>query len=122
MPSRMCKHKGCPNVINLSLNLKYCPIHKDQEAKDRWAGAAKLYSDLYNDKKWRGLRAAYLKTHKGCVVCGNTATIVDHIIAHKGSLELFYDWHNLQSMCVQCHDKKTSKEMIEIKKQMGGGA
>lgn len=38
------------------------------------------------------------------------ATVVDYIVPHKGSLELFWDENNLQPMCKCCHDSKTAGE------------
>lgn len=38
------------------------------------------------------------------------ATIVDHIIPHKGNMELFWDRDNWQAMSKECHDKKTARE------------
>jgi hypothetical protein len=50
-----------------------------------------------------------------CVECERQgritpATVVDHIIPHKGNLELFWDEDNLQALCKPCHDRKTAKE------------
>lgn len=38
------------------------------------------------------------------------ATVVDHIIPHKGSLVLFHDPDNLQSLCKRCHDRDKAAE------------
>ena len=38
------------------------------------------------------------------------ATVVDHIVPHKGNLELFWAESNLQALCKSCHDRKTTKE------------
>lgn len=38
------------------------------------------------------------------------ATVVDHVIPHRGDMELFWDSDNWQSMHKQCHDKKTASE------------
>jgi len=35
------------------------------------------------------------------------ATVVDHIIPHRGDERLFWDETNWQPLCKQCHDKKT---------------
>lgn len=32
------------------------------------------------------------------------ATVVDHIIPHRGDLKLFWDRKNWQPLCRQCHD------------------
>ena len=35
------------------------------------------------------------------------ATVVDHIIQHRGDQRLFWDQSNWESLCKECHDKKT---------------
>ena len=52
------------------------------------------------DGKWRKARALFLKK----VVL---ATVVDHIIPHRGDQRLFWDQTNWESLCKECHDKKT---------------
>ena len=37
------------------------------------------------------------------------ATVVDHIKPHRGDTELFWDESNWQSLCKQCHDRKTAR-------------
>ena len=65
--------------------------------------------------RWRRARAAYLARHPLCVSCGaagrlEPATVVDHIVPHKGDSVLFWDRANWQSMCKSCHDAKTARE------------
>jgi len=36
------------------------------------------------------------------------ATVVDHIIAHKGNANLFWDESNWQALCKRCHNSKTA--------------
>jgi 5-methylcytosine-specific restriction protein A len=38
------------------------------------------------------------------------ATVVDHIVPHKGDQKLFWDRSNWQSLCKDCHDGKTLEE------------
>jgi len=35
------------------------------------------------------------------------ATVVDHIIPHRGDQKLFWDQTNWEALCKECHDKKT---------------
>ncbi|MCU7837019.1 MAG: HNH endonuclease [gamma proteobacterium symbiont of Taylorina sp.] len=63
---------------------------------------------LYN-YRWQKIRKNYLQSNPLCVICKNDgfivpATIVDHIIPHKGDEYLFYDESNYQSLCKHCHD------------------
>jgi 5-methylcytosine-specific restriction protein A len=62
--------------------------------------------------KWQKARAGYLRRNPLCVEClqGNMtvpATIVDHVIPHRGDYGLFWDRANWQSLCKFHHDRKT---------------
>jgi 5-methylcytosine-specific restriction protein A len=46
------------------------------------------------------------------------ATVVDHRQPHKGEPELFWDRHNLQSLCKAHHD--VSKQRDETRGFVGG--
>lgn len=67
------------------------------------------------DSEWRKVRAAYLVVNPVCVVCERggrvvAATEVDHIKAHKGDPQLFWDENNWQALCKPCHSRKTVSE------------
>ena len=68
----------------------------------------------YN-RRWRGYRAQYLRQHPVCVMCRetgriNSASVVDHIIPHKGDYQLFWDKENHQSLCKPCHDRHKQRQ------------
>jgi 5-methylcytosine-specific restriction protein A len=64
---------------------------------------------LYDQRRWRRVRAAYLARHPLCACgCGYPATVVDHRLPHCGDLAAMYDWNNLQAMTKACHDRKTA--------------
>jgi len=68
-PSSPCSRPGCPHR-------KPCPVHTQKRAPDtRPSSAARGY-----DRTWRQIRAAFLKKHPDCLVCGQPAEEVDHII------------------------------------------
>lgn len=72
------------------------------------------YSRGY-DSKWRKARKYFLQDNPLCVHCEKEgrvvpATDVDHIIPHKGDMNLFWDQSNWQSLCKECHSRKTVKE------------
>lgn len=90
---------------------------------------SKEYQRLLNSKRWRELRATYLRAHPLCERCieeGEAAGIpggyitsavdVHHITpveTAKSSIEmerLCYDPTNLRALCIPCH-VKTHKEM-----------
>ena len=62
--------------------------------------------------KWDRERLIFLRAHPLCVMCQEqgrvtAATVVDHIIPHRGDMSLFWDERNWQSLCERCHDEKT---------------
>jgi 5-methylcytosine-specific restriction protein A len=38
------------------------------------------------------------------------ATVVDHIVPHRGDQRLFWDEANWAALCKPCHDAKTARE------------
>lgn len=58
--------------------------------------------------KWQKARAAYLAKHPLCVTCETegmvtAATVVDHIVPHRGDMAIFWDSSNWQGLCVTHH-------------------
>lgn len=68
------------------------------------------------DSRWRKARKLYLEKNPLCRMCEQLghitpATLVDHIIPHKGNQKLFWDKSNWQPLCAPCHDgPKQSQE------------
>lgn len=68
--------------------------------------------------RWQKASKAWLRAHPLCQCpdCQEgklqvtVATLVDHIIPHKGDMRLFWDNTNWQSMAKPCHDRKTARE------------
>lgn len=104
---RLCEHKGCKNLCTGG---RYCPVHKPKrkDPQGRPNSNARGYGGA-----WRKARLLFLKLHPVCVVCGQPATDVDHIIPHKGDKKLFWAVDNLQPLCHSCHSKKTSREFLD---------
>lgn len=64
------------------------------------------------DRHWRRASAIFLRTNPWCAMCGKPATLVDHIIPHRGNQTLFWDKdRNWQSLCSTCHN--STKQRIE---------
>lgn len=99
-----CSKRGCPNLTRE----RYCDGHKQlNNSYDTNRGTA---SQRGYDAKWRRARTYYLSQHPICVRCGDIATVVDHIIPHKGDMNLFWSANNWQPLCKPCHDRKTVQE------------
>ncbi|RAH99858.1 HNH endonuclease [Acuticoccus sediminis] len=69
------------------------------------------------DSTWDKARAAFLAEHPRCVRCGAAATVVDHVVAHRGDQSLFWRRSNWQAMCGHCHSSAKQSE-----EKRGGGS
>ncbi len=119
-PLKPCNHTGCHTLTSGW----YCDEHR--QSKIRMYDAQRLSSAArgYN-AQWVKARNAYLRLNPLCATCKadgimTIATCVDHIIPHKGDMQLFWDTKkNWQSLCKHCHSKKTMKELNEINNLRG---
>ena len=105
-PKRPCRYPGCPNLCETGT---YCEVHRKEWSPESLRGnaAARGY-----DTKWREARKLFLKRNPLCQECLKhgkltPATVVDHIVPHRGDQYLFWDQDNWQALCKDCHDKKT---------------
>jgi len=65
--------------------------------------------------RWQKARAHYLRAHPLCKRCDAedravAATVVDHVVPHRGDMALFWDPDNWQPLCKRHHDIKTATE------------
>lgn len=87
----------------------YCDEHKPLHS-DRPSATKRGYGS-----KWQRVSKAYLRKYPLCVKCLTqgkyvTATVVDHIVPHRGDHYLMWSDTNWQALCKACHDKKTRTE------------
>ena len=80
------------------------------------------YARLYRTKAWHRLRAITLRDNPLCVYCEQLgrlepATVVDHVVPHKGDEGLFFNGE-LASMCKSCHDG--AKKRLEMSGRLVG--
>ena len=104
-PKSPCRYPGCPNLCDKGV---YCSKHM-QFSSDRMRGGAEARG---YDSRWRKARAAFLQRNPLCNECMKhgmltPATVVDHVIPHRGDQKLFWDEDNWQALCKSCHDRKT---------------
>lgn len=107
-PRKPCHHPGCPN---LTAGM-YCTLHQPQHKPDTQRPSA--HRRGYT-KRWQTASKSFLLHHPFCVRCRQQgrltpATVVDHIIPHRGDQKLFWDESNWQALCKPCHDRKTWTE------------
>ena len=102
-----CRHPGCPELVEAGQ--LYCGKHKPLHS-DRPSASKRGYGS-----KWQRVSKAYLRKHPMCVRCMAEgryvpATVVDHIVPHRGDYYLMWSDTNWQALCKPCHDKKTWTE------------
>ena len=117
-PLRPCRHPGC---IELTRD-GWCPKHKPKQRPRRRSAA---YHSWYSLPIWTDeLRPAQLLREPWCRECAKNgdrvrATVVDHIVPHRGDWALFVDPANHQSLCKRHHDQKTAREQAEYWRENG---
>jgi 5-methylcytosine-specific restriction enzyme A len=65
--------------------------------------------------RWRRARVAFLAQHPLCATCRAlgrivAASVVDHVVPHRGDQKLFWNESNWAPACKRCHDAKTARE------------
>ena len=106
-PNRPCRYPGCTEMCRPGF--VYCPKHNKTNNRDRFRGTA---AERGYGSEWRRARDHYLQLHPLCVECAKkgiirAASVVDHIVPHRGDQSLFWDQSNWQALCKSCHDQKT---------------
>ena len=118
-PNRICQHPGC----NGKSPRKFCDQHQKTRAarykeqskrydRDRGTTAERGYGG-----RWQKFRKLFLFDHPWCVECEKlgrlvAATVVDHVVPHKGNDELMWDEENMQALCETHHNAKTGREIV----------
>jgi 5-methylcytosine-specific restriction protein A len=70
----------------------------------RWKETNKLY-----DSQWTTYTYRFRHYNKHCYACGSTNKInVDHVVAHKGDTDLFWNTTNHIPLCHSCHSYVTA--------------
>jgi 5-methylcytosine-specific restriction enzyme A len=83
------------------------------------------YHGLYKRAIWLRTRKRKLQEKPLCERCEakgfvRAANVVNHRVPHKGDLNLFLDWDNLESVCKECHDSTIqSEERLGYSKEIG---
>lgn len=111
MPVRAPRICGCGHRI---AGGQQCPCERKRTAERKARAEAKRPSAHARgyDGKWQTERAAYLKLHPRCAWpgCSAAATVVDHIIPHRGDRKLFWSRSNWQPLCAPCHNRRKQSE------------
>ena len=86
-----------------------CPTHMVdvEHARSNWGTRT-----WYRTPRWKALRARVLREQAyqcaRCHVVGDPLDI-DHLLPHKGNVDLFWLRENLHALCKRCHSRKTQQ-------------
>jgi 5-methylcytosine-specific restriction protein A len=113
-PLRPCRQPGCGALVREKHGL--CPAHLAGARRCTDAKRENANARGYT-WQWRKAREHFLRLHPlcECAECRAVgrimpASVVDHIIPHRGDMALFWDRSNWQAMSKPCHDRKTARE------------
>lgn len=108
-PNRLC---SCGRAVASGVRCA-CQIARRAEADRRRPNAA---ARGYNSA-WQKARVGFLAHHPHCEMlitsgqrCGRPATVVDHIIPHRGNRKLFWDKSNWAALCLRCHNSLKQRQ------------
>lgn len=110
-PLNNCLFAGCARLAKGD----YCDEHrKKRPAAIRKRSQRSAFNSMYG-RKWKKRRANFLRKNPLCAHHLDKGIVkeaqeVDHIEAHKGDEQLFWDKTNWQSLCKSCHSTKTVQE------------
>lgn len=116
LPRKFCAQGGCS--IRVDTGQSYCRTHDRTLDRARGTARQRGYS-----RRWDVAAARFRDTFPLCGECYDghpvmstchdehrpvVATVVDHKVPHRGDYRLFWDMRNWQSLCAECHAKKTA--------------
>jgi 5-methylcytosine-specific restriction protein A len=121
-PLSPCPQPGCHELTSGGR----CDAHRREQYREQNANRPSPRQQGY-DSNWERARRAWLFEHPLCVACHaegrlTAATVVDHIVPHRGDRRLFWDRGNWQSLCKPCHDRKTARQDGGFGRQGVGGS
>jgi 5-methylcytosine-specific restriction enzyme A len=104
MALTVCNEPGCINLTERGR----CTDCKRQAELKRGRPADRGY-----DKRWRRIRAEFLRENPDCVDCGDPATVADHDpVSRRDLMEAGVanpdDHAHLKARCASCHSSRTA--------------
>ena len=109
-PMKPCHQPGCPELVEPGK--QYCAKHLPLHPEVTRSAAERGYG-----KRWQRVSRLFLQEHPFCVEClketpprYTKATVVDHIVPHRGDPKVFWDKSGWQPLCKRHHDIKTGRE------------
>jgi 5-methylcytosine-specific restriction protein A len=109
-PRVPCSHFGCAALVEPRSGP--CEKHRATAHKADVARRGDARGERGYGFRWMKLRKMFLNSSPICACgCGQGAQVVDHIIPVNGADDpKFYEWDNLQSLTIECHNRKTQED------------
>lgn len=118
---RPCAKTSCRELVRPPV--RYCATHevtrpkvagpkriREWKALEGHRGSAR---ERGYTKAWERARLGYLSIYPLCAHCAPRpvpATVLDHIVAHRGNMSLFWTAANWQGLCASHHGQKSRRE------------
>jgi 5-methylcytosine-specific restriction protein A len=108
VPTAAFTECGYPRCPNYAVEKGYCPAHyRDSLQARSFRGCNR------GNSRFRWMRSAFLNRNPICNLCRREpASVLDHIVRHRGDALLYWDQKNWQGLCGNCHGLKTASETI----------
>lgn len=125
-------------IQSLRPRIQSAPSRIKAVSAESWR-AGKSSTERGYGYRWQQARGEYLRLHPFCVMCLDSlgisrgtstedvvltcaergvpvplASVVDHVIAHRGSQALFWDRSNWQGLCSTHHSRDKQREEARI--------
>ena len=112
MPSLAPRICSCTRIVPAGVRCE-CQRKGDQERKARFDKTRPTATARGYNQEWRRESKAYLAINPRCQHpgCNAYATVVDHVIPHRGDMRLFWDKRNWQGLCQHHHN--SAKQRLE---------
>ena len=102
MPKRAPRICGCGLKVSSGVMCD-CERRRAAERKARHDALRPSARERGYTTKWEVERAEFLRATPKCARCSAPASVVDHIVPHKGDRKLFWRRSNWQPLCTGCH-------------------
>ncbi len=114
MPVRAPRIGPCGCTISAGQRCA-CQIIRDRDRKAAFDRKRPNARQRGYTSEWERAREAFLFVNDTCgrPECGAPATVVDHIIPHRGDKARFWNRSNWQALCKRCHDRH--KQALECR-------
>ncbi len=114
MPERAYRECCYPLCRAVAVRRGYCSQHAPTTARTPMfvRNDPRLSNLTPANKRFRRARHSFLIRHPLCAMCGEAATVLDHITPHRGVPALFWSERNWQPLCFRCHGVKTAREVL----------